>query len=56
MRIKYIIALGVAQELISKGYKVVEVKRSSRVEGRIVFGFEDTAELRKDFGLITSKK
>ncbi|MGE6487751.1 hypothetical protein [Paenisporosarcina sp. NPDC076898] len=56
MRIKYIVSLGVAQELIAKGYKVVEVKQSSRVAGRVVFGFEDTAELRKDFGAITNKK
>lgn len=55
MKVKYIVSLGVAQALISKGHRVVEVKQSSRVDGRLVFGFEDTAELRKDFGTVVNK-
>ncbi|MCK1997956.1 hypothetical protein MPH47_12095 [Psychrobacillus psychrodurans] len=55
MRTKYIVSLSIAQALVSKGYRVVEIKSSSRQEGRLVFGFEDTAELRKDFGLIVNK-
>lgn len=55
MKVKYIVSLGVAQALVAKGYKVVEIKSSSRQAGRILIGFEDTAELRKDFGLIVNK-
>lgn len=55
MRTKYIMSLSVAQALVSKGHRVVEIKSSSRQAGRILFGFEDTAELRKDFGLIVNK-
>lgn len=55
MQIKRIVSLGVAQELVAKGHKIVEIKWSSRTEGRLVFGFEDTALLRKDFGLIVNK-
>lgn len=52
MRMKHIVSLGVAQALVAKGHRIVEIKTSSRVDGRIVFSFEDTADLRKDFGII----
>ncbi|MGO1061085.1 hypothetical protein ACTL32_18385 [Planococcus sp. FY231025] len=56
MKIKYIVSLAIAQALIHKGYQVVEVKQSSRVPGRLVFGFEDSPALRKDFGPLAISK
>lgn len=55
MNVKYIVSLGVAQSLISQGFVVVEIKHSSRVGGRLVFGFSDTLELRKAFAAIVNK-
>lgn len=55
MRMKQVISLGVAQALVAKGHKIVEMKRSSRVDGRLIFCFEDTVDLRKDFGIIVNK-
>lgn len=55
MQIKRIMSLGVAQELVARGHRVVEIKRSSREEGRLIFGFEDTESLRKDFAIIVNK-
>lgn len=55
MNVKYIVSLGVAQALISQGFVVVEIKHSSRVDGRLVFGFNDTPELRKAFASIVKK-
>lgn len=55
MKTKYIVSLGVAQALIAQGFVLKELKHSSRVVGRLVFGFADSVELRKAFGSIVSK-
>lgn len=55
MRYKQIVSLAVAQALIKRGFVVKEVKKSTRQRERLVFSFEDSAELRKAFSEIIGK-
>lgn len=44
MKTKIILSLHIADELIKKGFPVIEVKPSRKVRGRVAFVFELTPE------------
>jgi hypothetical protein len=45
MDYKCILSLRVARQLLAQGFRLIDVEPSRKLPGRLVFIFEDTAEL-----------
>jgi hypothetical protein len=45
---KCILSLRVARHLLAKGFRLIDVEPSRKFDGKLVFVFEDSEELRQE--------
>lgn len=53
MRKKCILSLRVARHLLSRGFCIIDLERSRKVRGDVVFIFEDTPELNVELAKLS---
>ncbi|ARI78240.1 DUF5659 domain-containing protein [Halobacillus mangrovi] len=56
MERKVIMSLHLANELLTKGFRIIEVKPSTRYKGKAVFIFEATCEFKEELTEIAIRK
>jgi hypothetical protein len=45
---KCILSLRIARHLLAQGFRITDIEPSRKIEGALVFIFEDSTELRKE--------
>lgn len=45
---KCILSLRIARHLLENGFRIIDIEPSRKIDGNLVFIFEDTSELRKE--------